>query len=294
MLYRSIVNLCLMVLFTSTASIATAKTSGNYSYALATGKEDLRRLQYLNEAVNPYSLEFLKKYIKKGDRVLDLGCGPGIMSQKIASLVGVDGSVLGVDFSKKQLALAKKIASSEQFGNLSFERASADDLSKIKGKFDVVYIRFLLIHMRNPYEVAEQVKTVLKPGGHLLVEELYGNNTIKSRPYDYRIELIKKVDNLQEEIQKSDFTIAKTYGKFLAKNGYKVIANKTSQPKLDTPSKRRNFSMGMRSLEKTLIEHNKISKRKLRSMIQRVEKMEGNKKIELHFYKMGQIAAVLT
>ncbi|NQY42679.1 MAG: methyltransferase domain-containing protein [Legionellales bacterium] len=264
------------------------------TYALSTGKQDLKRMRYLNEAVNPYSLNFIKNYIKKGDKVLDIGCGPGIMSQEIAKIVGEGGGVLGVDISNRQIQLAKKLASQERLTNIKFQQGSATDLTKIEEKYDVVYVRFVLIHMRNPYEVAEQVKKVLKPGGYLLVEELQGNTTISSRPYDYRLELIKKIDALQEEIQKTDFSIARTYGKFLSKNGYKVVANKTTHPKLDTLNKRRNFSLGMRSLEHTLLENHKISKMKLHSMIKRVEKLEENVKIELHFYKMGQIAAVLT
>jgi ubiquinone/menaquinone biosynthesis C-methylase UbiE len=294
MLSRVVTFFSLLILTVGLAESSFADQASKNTYSVAsTGGTSLRKLQCLNQAVNSYSHEFVKQYIKEGDRVLDLGCGPGLMTQDLAKIVGKRGKVVGIDISKQQINIAKKLASRKNIQNIRFKLGSVYDLSKVKGKFDVVYIRFMLINLDNPYEVAEQVKKILKPGGYLLIEEMLGNS-VASRPYDYRIELVKKVNKMTDGITKTDFTIATTYSKFLSKNGYTVLEEKTTQPLLDTLSKRRNLSLSMRSMENLLVHNKKVSRSRLRSMIKRVEKMEENKKIELHFYKIGQIAATLT
>lgn len=262
------------------------------SYALATGKADYTRLQYLNEAVNPYSISFLKKYINRGNKVLDIGCGPGLLSEKIAELVGDTGEVYAIDISKAQIDLARERQQSNNIKNVHYYVMDAMSLSALKPKFDVVYIRFALIHLRDPYSVAKQVKQVLKPGGYLLIEELAGNDTIVSIPKDVRLDLVKKVDSLQEEVQQTNFAIGLTYGDFLANNGFMVMSNKFVHPKLDTLNKRQNFSLGMESLTDTLVKHKKITKSELTKMIGQVKEMEADLDIDLYFYKMGQLAVV--
>lgn len=261
------------------------------SYALVTGSADYQRLKYLNAAVNPYSLQFLKKYIKQGDNVLDLGCGPGILSASLSRIVGITGSVVGIDISKEQIKIAQRNVAKNKINNVKYIAKDINNISELSQKFDVVYIRFVLIHVRNPYEIIDKAKKVLKPGGYLLVEDVAGNDTIMSVPKDLRLDLVKKIDALQEEVQQTDFTIAETLAEHLDSNGFVVVDNQFVHPKLDTLPKRRNFSLGMRSLEKSLLKHNKISKKKLHFMIKQVEKMENNHKIDLYFYKIGQIAA---
>ena len=264
----------------------------NDEYALSTGSDDYRRLQYLNSAVNPYSLKFIKKYVKNGDNVLDIGCGPGILAEQISKLVGTKGKVFGVDNNADQISIAKRNAVTHKIKNVNYKVLDAGKLGQLKEKFDVAYIRFVLIHLKDPNKVISEVKKVLKPGGYILVEELEGNNTIMSVPKDLRLELVKKIDGLQEEIQRSDFSIGLKFGKSLNRGGFTVLKATSVHPKLDTLPKRRNFSLGMRSLEKSLVENDKISRAKLNYMIRQVEKLENNSKIDLYFYKIGQIAAV--
>ncbi len=46
--------------------------------------------------------------IKKGDIILDLACGTGVVANKISSKVGKEGIVIGTDISKKAISIAKK------------------------------------------------------------------------------------------------------------------------------------------------------------------------------------------
>ncbi len=284
MKYLRYATLCVCLIFCQTNSVFAEKSE---SYALSVGKADLQRLKNLNEAVNSYSIELLEKYIKPGDSVLELGSGIGLTSQKIAKLVGNKGKVLAIDISNEQLFIARDLAK-DPLANLTFKQSSVYDL-KVRGTYDVVYARFLFIHLTDVNKAIQEAVKYLKPGGYFIVEELRGNNTISSSPKDHRLDFVKEVDSLQEEVQNTNFSIAETLDKTLEVNGLNVVYNGTINPKLDTLNKRRNFSMGMRSLEETLVKNDKISRENLHQKITEVEKMEEDHKVDLYFYKIGQI-----
>lgn len=276
--------LYVLLAFYQTNSVLAEKSE---SYALSVGKADLQRLQNLNEAVNNYSMILLEKYVKPGDSVLELGSGIGLTSQEIAKLVGNKGKVLAIDISNEQLYVARDLVKNPLPG-LVFKQSSVYDL-KVKGVYDVVYARFLLIHLTDVNKAVQEAVKHLKPGGYFIVEELKGNNTIASSPKDRRLEFVKEIDSLQEEVQQTNFSIAETLDKILEANGLNVVYKNAIHPKLDTLNKRRNFSMGMRSLEETLVKHDKISRENLHKKIKEVEKMEEDHKVDLYFYKMGQV-----
>ena len=263
----------------------------NGNYILETGTKDQERLFIVNDIVNPYSIPFLRQHIHPGAKVLEVGCGIGLMSQEIAKIVGEKGSVLGTDLNTDQVIIACNLLPDHYKKRLRCEKASAYDLSLLQDKYDVVYIRFLLIHLDDVLKVLEQIKTVLRPGGLLLIEDLAGNHTLASDPEDPRLVHVRKMDDLQEELQQSNFDIASTLGTLLRKTDFKLISDETIQPSLDTPNKRRLFSLGMKSLESALVQNNKLTSQEAQAMIKEVEAMEKDQSVKLYCYKVGQIAA---
>ena len=103
--------------------------------------------------------------ITAGMHVLDVGCGPGNLTAYIASLVGANGSVVGIDPSKERIALAKKRASS----NLSFHEGRAEDLSPFlpPTSVDVAFINSTLHWVQDQPRALRECLRVLKPGGRL-------------------------------------------------------------------------------------------------------------------------------
>lgn len=79
--------------------------------------------------------------IAAGERVLDVGSGTGLLAQYVADLVGLTGSVVGID----PLPLRVKIAMDKTQSNLSFRVGNAYDLSEFPPhSFDVVYLSAVL------------------------------------------------------------------------------------------------------------------------------------------------------
>jgi ubiquinone/menaquinone biosynthesis C-methylase UbiE len=139
-------------------------------YALATGEEADYRLRVLHELYGPGTRRvLLDAGIRPGMRVADLGCGVGMVTALLAELVGLDGHVVGVDFSGKQLERAR--ARLAGVTNASFVEASATKTGLARGSFDLVYSRFLLIHLPDPQAALREMRDLLRPGGILVCED---------------------------------------------------------------------------------------------------------------------------
>jgi SAM-dependent methyltransferase len=103
-------------------------------------------------------------------RVAELGCGVGMVTELLADLVGPAGHVVGVDFSGAQLEQARQRLK-HGGSNTRFVEASATDTGLPPESFDLVYCRFLLIHLAEPERALREMFTLLKPNGILVCED---------------------------------------------------------------------------------------------------------------------------
>jgi len=141
-------------------------------YSLATGKAAVRRLHILHDIYSPAGRRvLLRAGLKQGMKVADFGCGVGVVSRMLAEIVGPTGSVTGIDVNGAQLVEARTLCASAGLTNASFIEASACSTGLPKGTFDLVYCRFLLLHLPDPLACLEEMRDVLKPGGILVVED---------------------------------------------------------------------------------------------------------------------------
>jgi SAM-dependent methyltransferase len=130
------------------------------------------RLNVLHQIYSPMGREvLLEAGISEGMTVADFGCGPGAVSRMLASLVGASGSVTGIDFHAPQTEEARRLAAMEGVTNTSFVRADACNTGLPGNQFDLVYCRFLLLHLMDPASCLREMWRVLKPGGILVAED---------------------------------------------------------------------------------------------------------------------------
>ena len=105
--------------------------------------------------------------IKKGDKVLDLGCGDGNTAIPEARL-GAD--VTGVDISTPLVAAARRRAEKEGLTNVSFQEGDATDLHELSDKrFDLSISIFGAMFAPKPFEVAKEMYRVTRPGGRVVM-----------------------------------------------------------------------------------------------------------------------------
>jgi ubiquinone/menaquinone biosynthesis C-methylase UbiE len=103
--------------------------------------------------------------VKRGEKVLDLGCGDGTTAIP-AARAGAD--VLGVDISRNLVAAGNRRAAEAGLSNLRFQEGDACDLSGIENRsFDRVVSIFGAMFAPKPFDVAREMVRVTRPGGHI-------------------------------------------------------------------------------------------------------------------------------
>jgi ubiquinone/menaquinone biosynthesis C-methylase UbiE len=104
-------------------------------------------------------------------RCLDVGCGSGDVTLKMATIVGEGGEVVGIDSDQAILRLAEREA--QRLGlPATFRHLKAEQLAE-ESAYDLVYARYLLSHLPRPEQVIEVMTRALRPGGLLVVEDVY-------------------------------------------------------------------------------------------------------------------------
>lgn len=109
--------------------------------------------------------------VKSGDRVLDVGSGPGSFARLLAAAVGRSGSVTGLDAAPEMVEYALRRA--RGLDNCSFQAGGAEALPFPDGSFDVVVSSLVLHHLPDDSRLAavREMKRVLRPQGRLLLAD---------------------------------------------------------------------------------------------------------------------------
>ncbi len=123
--------------------------------------------------LNPERLAFVRERIElAGARVLDLGCGGGILTETLAA-AGAD--VLGIDAADEQIEVAR-LHALESGSSAMYRHVDAATLAvEMPGQFDAICCMEMLEHVTEPEAILTACAALLKPGGQLFLSTINRN-----------------------------------------------------------------------------------------------------------------------
>jgi ubiquinone/menaquinone biosynthesis C-methylase UbiE len=105
--------------------------------------------------------------LHRGERVLDVACGTGVVTRLAAERVGLNGAVAGLDINPAMLAVARTVPSSG--APIEWHEASAESLPLADGSFDVVLSSLGLQFVPDKVSALREMRRVLAPHGRLAI-----------------------------------------------------------------------------------------------------------------------------
>ena len=123
--------------------------------------------------INPLRLDWIDQHANiSGKKILDIGCGGGILSESMAR---GGATVTGIDLSDKALSVAR-LHLLESGQKVDYQKISAEELADQEpGLFDVVTCMEMLEHVPNPASIIAACAALVKPGGHVFFSTLNRN-----------------------------------------------------------------------------------------------------------------------
>ena len=132
--------------------------------------------------INPLRLDWIDRLAPlKGRKVLDVGCGGGILAEAMAAR---GANVTGIDLAEKPLGVAR-LHLLESGRSVDYRQVSAEELATQEaGTYDVVSCMEMLEHVPDPASTIAACAALAKPGGHVVV------STINRNPKSYLFAVI--------------------------------------------------------------------------------------------------------
>ncbi|ETD66852.1 3-demethylubiquinone-9 3-methyltransferase [Pelistega indica] len=134
--------------------------------------------------INPLRLQWIEEQVGgnlTGLRIVDIGCGGGILAESMAKK---GAQVSGIDLAQKSLTVAK-LHGLESGIKVDYQCISAEDFAaQHAGEFDVVTCMEMLEHVPNPASIIHACYQLVKPGGYVIF------STINRNPKSYALAIV--------------------------------------------------------------------------------------------------------
>jgi len=237
------------------------------TYALASGSKGAPRLNIQSETLKNDTEQHLKAAgLSEGQTVCDVGCGPGGPLLFLAKTVGKSGRVYAIDISEEQLALAKQRVSSEGLENVIFVHGDIRDIRTHQnlpvGEIDLVYMRALLIHVKDPENIILVIETLLKEGGVVASHEAVIST---SRTFSDQLAFCEYIDALMKLAQtlEVDYDIGNRLQSLYEQAGFGKTEVTYSLPKVNAKQIKDMLRLGVIELKDKFIEKDIASQEKV-------------------------------
>ncbi|WP_457148907.1 class I SAM-dependent methyltransferase [Mycobacterium sp. URHB0021] len=143
-------------------------SSVSYRHFTGTAAENYQR-DFVPAIAEPVSRDLLHAAnLQRGERVLDVACGTGLISRLASECVGADGSVTGIDIAPDMIEVAKSVAAPDG-AKIDWRIADAATLPIPDDSVDVVLCQMALMFMDNRAAAVAEMHRVLKHSGRVAI-----------------------------------------------------------------------------------------------------------------------------
>lgn len=258
-------------------------------YQLRTDAVGRERLNLQGKVYNPGSQKFLlDQGIKEGCSVLEVGCGSGIMTPWLAEQVGKRGRVVCIDNSHAQVISTSRLAKKMGLQQVECQELSVFDLDQIKEKFDLIYLRFVLIHLDDPLNALIKIKNRLKVGGRIVVNDMI-NSCSFCYPYSPAFERRRKI--MEQFFIKNgrnpNFSL--TLPAMLKKIKLKIVNESVFQPVLAKSTDRKLLTLFFYEMKDKLLSLNILTESEWNEFVNDLKKIQEDKNYFITLSSMHQI-----
>jgi SAM-dependent methyltransferase len=258
-------------------------------YALATGEAAADRLRILHELYGPGTRRvLLESGLRGGMHVADLGCGVGMVTGLLAELVGSEGQVVGIDSSGAQLAEARERLNGAG-SHVRFVEASATDTGLPPGSFDLVYCRFLLIHLPDPERALREMFALLRPGGILVCED--GDLTASGSEPPSALDTFADLWGRLGPARGLDYTLGRRLFQMVLDAGFPAPEITFNQPVRARGEGKRLLELSVAEAGPAFIEAGLITSRELDRTVVEMRRLAGDSSVLALMPRMAQVWA---
>lgn len=266
------------------------------------------RLDIVSKIYNPTTEEFLRDTlnIQQGQRVLEIACGFGNVSQLLTSYVGEKGSFVGLDLNEEALHIAKARTSENGVSNclfINFDINEIDQLEKSLAlqpfqKFDLVYGRFILGHLKKETIpiFLKKLKGLLNPGGKIAFEESmdlqeWVANSLKGHfpSFEKQMDLLSMCDS----VFGLDFRVGKKLPHMLELLGYQNAKQRITNIQDSNEEEIKSLwrLTFLVAIHKKIVEMGILTEDELSALIKKSEEFEQNETIHMKIVQISQVYA---
>ena len=178
--------------------------------------------------------------LRQGDRVLDVGVGPGLLAEEMAAEVGSGGRICGIDISDSMLAIARTRADVPGGPGIELEFAPAGRIPHSAESFDVVVSTQVFEYIDDVAGALDEVRRVLRPAGRVVLLDTDWGSAVWRSNDDARMARVLKAF----EEHAADPHLPRTLAGVLDKSGF-TVTHRQVVPILNAGYDPRTYSAGL-------------------------------------------------
>jgi SAM-dependent methyltransferase len=219
--------------------LAADRGQAGREYVLGTGEDELARLGLQHRLWSDAAHSAWRDAgVAPGQRVLDVGCGPGYAAFDLAQIVGAGGAVVGVDESERFIGWMNAQAVARGLPTCSGIAGDVQDLGAVLTRaghagpadaFDLAYARWLLCFVPAPRRVVAGVTAALRPGGRFVVHDYFNYTSMTMAPRRASHDRAVAATAASWRARGGDPDVAGTLPRMLEEAGMRVTAVRVHQ-----------------------------------------------------------------